>query len=219
VRATTLGLNPVAVYNAGAMFARLGRADTAFVWLNRAVNLGVATVQLLQTDDDLASIRADARFAALLKSAASPPKPCESAPENRKLDFWVGDWDVTTQGGAPTGHSRVDKVSDGCAILENWTSGRGNTGHSLNAYNPIEKQWQQYWVGAGGAVIEYRESTWDGRSVVYISRTAAGSGPGTISRLTFSPLPDGSVRQHAEASKDNGATWTTTYDFYYHRKK
>jgi len=30
---------------------------------------------------------------------------------------------------------------------------------------------------------------------------------------------DSTVRQHGELSNDGGATWTTTYDFYYHRRR
>ena len=45
--------------------------------------------------------------------------------------------------GHPAGSSVVQSVSGGCALLENWTSGSGGHGKSLNAYNPAIKQWQQ----------------------------------------------------------------------------
>jgi hypothetical protein len=40
-----------------------------------------------------------------------------------------------------------------------------------------------------------------------------------MQRLTFTPVNDTTVRQHGEQSTDNGATWTTTYDFYYYRRR
>lgn len=152
-------------------------------------------------------------------SAARAPGPCASSADRHRFDFWIGEWNVTTKGGSPTGTSSVQSVSGGCGLLENWTDLRGGTGKSLNAYNPIVGEWQQYWVGQGGAVTEYRESKWTGKSVSFITRTPAGPNvPASIGRLTFTPLDDGSVRQLGETSSDDGKTWTVTYDFYYHRR-
>jgi hypothetical protein len=40
-----------------------------------------------------------------------------------------------------------------------------------------------------------------------------------IRRLTFYNLDVNKVRQFAEITKDNGATWSTEYDLEYRRKK
>jgi hypothetical protein len=118
------------------------------------------------------------------------------------------------------GGSVVQSVSGGCALLENWTSARGGQGKSLNAYNPAIGQWQQYWIGQDGNPTEYRESTWSGASVVFRAHSpAAGATPATEQRLTFTAVDSATVRQLGESSSDGGATWTTAYDFYYHRKK
>ena len=147
------------------------------------------------------------------------PTPCADAAERHRFDFWLGEWDVTTKGGTNVGSSAVQSVSGGCALLENWTSASGGHGKSLNAYNPAVGQWQQYWIGQDGNPTEFRESTWEGRSIVFRAHApAAGKSPATEQRLTFSPVDSTTVRQHGENSTDGGATWTTTYDFYYHRK-
>ncbi len=96
---------------------------------------------------------------------------------------------------------------------------RGPTGKSLNAYNPQTHQWQQYWVGQGGLVTEYRESEWNGKSLSFIARPPASADSVPALRLTFTPLDDGSVRQHGEQSIDGGKTWTTAYDFFYRRRR
>jgi hypothetical protein len=151
--------------------------------------------------------------------AGPAPTPCADAAERHRFDFWIGEWDVTTKGGTHVGSSVVESVSGGCALLENWTSARGGHGKSLNSYNPAVGQWQQYWIGQDGNPTEYRESTWEGASIVLRAHApASGTTPATEQRLTFSPLDSVTVRQHGETSTDGGATWTTTYDFYYHRK-
>ena len=97
-----------------------------------------------------------------------------------------------------------------------WTSGSGGHGKSLNAYNPLIKQWQQYWIGQDGIVGEYRSSEFDGKSLAFFIKDDAK--PLAIHRLTFTPVDARTVRQHAEDSEDGGNTWKTQYDLYYHRK-
>jgi hypothetical protein len=151
-------------------------------------------------------------------ASGPPPSPCAGNPDRHRFDFWVGEWQVTTPDGHVVGSSSVQSMAGGCGLLENWTASNGTTGKSLNAFNPVAKQWQQYWVGQGGAVTEYRESEWHDGSLSFIARpTGAAAQP--MQRLTFTPVNDSTVRQHGELSKDGGSTWTTTYDFYYHRRR
>jgi len=147
-----------------------------------------------------------------------PPNPCANNPDRHRFDFWLGEWQVTTPDGHVVGSSSIQSMAGGCGLLENWTASNGSTGKSLNAFNPVTKQWQQYWIGQGGAVTEYRESEWHDGSLSLVARPTAASGQ-PVQRLTFTPVNDSTVRQHGELSKDGGSTWTTSYDFYYHRRR
>src|SRR5437764_6945731 len=91
-RASALRAGPAAAYNAGAMFARLAQTDSAFVWLERAVQSGFADTTTLATDDDLASIRSDARYAKLRHDATVAPAPFRDASDYRRFDLCVGNW-------------------------------------------------------------------------------------------------------------------------------
>jgi hypothetical protein len=154
-------------------------------------------------------------------TASQPlPIPCANAPERHHFDFWIGEWDVTTspkKEGAKGGSSVIQSVSGGCALLENWTSIKGGQGKSLNAFNPLVHEWQQYWIGQDGNVTEFRTSHFDGTSLSFL--TDNGPGPNLIGRLTFTPIDSDLVRQHYESSGDSGKTWKTVYDLYYHRKR
>jgi hypothetical protein len=156
--------------------------------------------------------------AAVKGEKQSPPAPCMSDSNARRFDFWVGEWDVTPAGDTTVvGHSVVQIVSGGCALLENWTASNGSQGKSLNSYNTGLGRWQQYWVGQGGGTTEYRESRWNGKTLVFIahSRNAKGS---FEQRLSFTPLDSSTVRQLGETSTDGGKSWKVGYDFHYHRK-
>jgi len=147
-----------------------------------------------------------------------PPAPCKDKPDYHRFDFWLGNWRVTAPNGTQVGTSHVDVVSGGCALLENWRAMNGSEGKSLNTFDPATRQWRQFWVGQGGGVTDYRESEWhDGGVSFFVRMPAANDRPGAIMRLTFTPLDSGDVRQHSEISSDGGKTWTTQYDFHYHR--
>ena len=57
----------VAYYNMACAYARLKQVDKAFEVLNKAVDEGFANRNTVQTDEDLAPLRGDARFNELLK--------------------------------------------------------------------------------------------------------------------------------------------------------
>ena len=148
--------------------------------------------------------------------SARAPTPCANEPERHRFDFWIGEWSVTTKGGSPVGSSVIQSVSGGCALLENWTGLNGGHGKSLNAYNSLIHAWQQYWIGQDGAVSEFRSSEFDGKSLTFFNKDNAKAS--SIGRLSFTPQDSATVRQLSETSSDGGTTWTTQYDFYYHRK-
>lgn len=214
-RAAAGGRLVSAIYNAGAMHSRLGHLDVAFAWLEKAVAAGFTQPSQFTADPDLANVRKDPRFAALLKRASTAAEPCMSDPDARRFDFWIGEWNVSPAN-APTaaaGKSVIQRVSGGCALLENWTASNGSEGKSLNAFNSAIKQWQQYWIGQQGGVVEFRESHWDGPTLVYLARSGF-----PWQRLSFTPLDASTVRQFGEISSDSGKTWTFGYDLHYHRK-
>lgn len=57
----------VAHFNAGCFAARAGQADDAIAHLRRALEINERVKELMETDEDLASIRDDQRFVELMK--------------------------------------------------------------------------------------------------------------------------------------------------------
>ena len=69
-----------------------------------------------------------------------------------------------------------------------------------------------------GRVTEYRESerTPEG-GLRFLARQILFGRP-TLIRMTFTPIDRNTVRQFGETSNDDGKTWTTSFDLYYHRR-
>jgi hypothetical protein len=207
----------VAWYNIASARARQGKVDAALVALDSATVIQLFTPQQLDSDEDLAALRSDARFEGIKRRIMLAASPCDTMPKAREFDFWIGEWDVFAPGGNRAGSSVIQKVSNGCALLENWTGGLG-TGKSLNFYNATAGYWQQTWIGSAGGPVEFRDGVLQDSTMRFIARTTGPQGEPVLSRLSFTRLGPNRVRQHAESSGDGGATWTTSYDFHYLRK-
>lgn len=202
---------PVVRYNLGAAYARMHDTDEAFAWLEQSVRAGYGEVNRLRTDEDLASLRADPRFEALVTAADRNARPCMYDPVYAQFDFWVGEWEVRTPQGRFAGHNRIDKVTDGCLLLENWTAAGGSTGKSINYYDPVHHHWVQTWVDASGDVITMAGTLHDG-AMRFEGEHRYRDGRLELFRMSFTPRPDGSVRQFIEQSRDGGDTWYVWFD-------
>jgi hypothetical protein len=167
-------------------------------------------------------------LAALLLAAgtagpfAQEPAParqpgCGSEPLYQQFDFWLGDWDVES-GGKKAGTNRIEKILGGCVLLESWTGTGGSRGQSFNYYDDATKEWVQVWVDASGGSITCRGGLRDGAMHLEGEHTHK-DGHIEPFRMTFTPNPDGSVRQFIEQSKDNGKTWYVWFDGLYTRGK
>src|ERR1044072_8565392 len=82
----------------------------------------------------------------------APPPPGCPAGVRRQFDFWVGDWSVTVNG-QHAGDNRIEKILEGCALLENWSGKGGMSGKSVNFYDPARQQWHQTWVDDRGGSL------------------------------------------------------------------
>jgi hypothetical protein len=154
------------------------------------------------------SLAANAPTAPLPATAdAAIGKIC-SAPVFRQFDFWLGRWTVTNAQGAVVGHSRITRISQGCAIHERWL-GRRSTGNSLNYYDHATHQWHQDWVGGGGQVLHLHGGR-RSESMV-LGGTRRDKRGKVLDRITWTPMDGHRVRQHWQVSRDDGRTWHTLF--------
>jgi hypothetical protein len=140
---------------------------------------------------------------------ASPPPPACLAPEFKQFDFWLGKWKVTNLQGQQVGTSEISRVSEGCAIREQWTSATGKGGMSINYYDATETKWHQDWVGGDGTILHLRGGLKDGAMV--LSGEGRGIKGTVINRITWTPLPGGKVKQEWASSANTGASWQTSF--------
>ncbi len=219
--AVRINNNAQTMYALAASYARLNETDKAFEWLNRSISggLGPRRLKQVESDPELASLRPDPRFKEMVEAARRAGLPCMYITEARQLDFWVGEWDVQlTATGQHAGVSRIERMEDGCAIVENWTGAAGGpTGKSLNFYNPTARKWRQTYVGSNLGIWEMSGVYKDG-AMRYEGESFTPRGK-VLTRVTFFNLGPDRVRHTEDNSSDDGKTWNTVWDAMYMRKK
>jgi tetratricopeptide (TPR) repeat protein len=216
-RSIDTGGNRVAMYDVACCYALTNDKGKALEWLDRAVQNGFDQSDQIRSDSDLASIRDDARFKAIVARAEVMRKPCAQSPESRQFDFWIGEWDVQDTTGRVVGKSSIQLILGDCVIYENWTGGN-HSGKSFNAFDKDDGKWIQTWVDDQGDVTRFVNGELKDHALRFEAKKKSSDGKTIDKHLTFFDLGEGRVRQFAELSSDGGKTWTTEYDFLYIRK-
>ena len=208
-----------AMYNLACAYAQLADTSHAFEWLAKAADAGLRGPETLRADADLAPLHDSPRYPAILAQVEFNERPCAHRPENRQLDFWLGDWEVRrTADGALAGTNLITGENGDCVLYEHWKSGIAGAGQSMNYYDPVTKKWHQSWVDDQGEVSIFDGEFKDGAMRLEGYRQGK-DGARIPAKLTLTPMPDGSVRQLGENSEDGGKTWTVMYDLTYRKKK
>jgi len=148
----------------------------------------------------------------------SADKGC-SAPEYRALDFWLGDWEVLDADGHREGMNHIVKDLSGCAVRESWTDAAGGRGESTFFFDRAARRWKQVWITDTGSWKEKAQVEAPAGAMRFQGALPQPQGGTVLDRTTLTALPDGSVRQRIEQSRDGGDTWPVSWEGLYSRPK
>jgi tetratricopeptide (TPR) repeat protein len=209
------------------LYSRMARAygakndyEKALGYLEKAVAAGYFNLKELDTSKEYAALQNDVKFKELRNKVYNALYPCVNNERAREFDFWIGEWDVYVTGTKNyAGHSLIQMISGGCAILENWDS-PNSSGKSINFIDPVTNKWKQSWAGSyANGIQEFVNGEYKDSSMHFEYETKDAQRKKIIGRFIFYNQGPNQVRQFNETSADNGKTWTTNYDFTYIRKK
>ena len=218
--ASDVGKRADSMYSAGCMCALLARPDRAFEWIDKAIAAGFGDEATFVSDEDLASVRSDPRYAAAKIKVQANARPCSVDPKARQFDFWIGEWDVSdTASKTPAGKSSIQLILGDCVIFENWSGLKGGNGKSFNVYNKDKGCWQQTWIDDKGGVVEFVDGVFKDGALQFVTRPEKVAEGQRMRRLTFYDQGPSQVRQFSEISMDAGKAWTPEYDLTYVRRK
>lgn len=142
-----------------------------------------------------------------------PPRPLET----HQFDFWLGEWDLTWEGGKGT--NTITAILDSAVIQEQFDSRPSENfqGKSVSVFNKHTKKWHQTWVDNQGGYLDFIGEFTDGKMI--LSRTAKRDGKEFLQRMIFYNIQPNSLDWNWERSDDNGKTWKPLWQIHYTRKK
>lgn len=140
--------------------------------------------------------------------------PCDG-PEYRQFDFWIGDWQVFRPDGTLAGTNSIRREIGGCVLHERYRTDQGYVGESFNIYDAGRRRWHQTWVDSSGLLL-LLDGGLEGGNMVLEGTISDDKGSVAQHRITWTPNPDGSVRQHWQTADASGS-WTTAFDGLYRK--
>jgi hypothetical protein len=149
--------------------------------------------------------------------AAPDAGACSANHENRRLDFWLGDWIVTYPGMAGSAASKVSLDLDKCLLVESWDGGKGHSGKNMFAYSADDQSWHGMFADNEGRVHVFEGKVSNGLAE-FAGPSRGPDGQKVLNRIKVVRVDANNVEQSWEKSTDNGATWTTVFLGHYSRK-
>lgn len=151
--------------------------------------------------------------------ADNEASPCDKDPSHHLLDFWIGDWNVQDSSGEKVGENKIEKILNGCAVIENWIDLEGHEGKSFFYYNNPTKEWKQIWVeDSGGMKEKIFVEKFENGAIRFRGNVQTRNGSMIQDQTTLTPLDRNHVRQVIEISRDEGKSWVVVFDAIYVRK-
>jgi hypothetical protein len=212
---------PMVAYRLATGHAAAGRLTDAVEELRRAVQHGFSQVALADSDPLLAKLRADARWPEVRDEMDRAAHPCKHEARARAFDFWLGTWDVVSNGApasTPPAENVITLEYGDCVVHEHWKS-PSSSGESFNVFDASQGAWFQTWVDDGGGLHQYRGNPDAEGNMRYTADLPyPPDEKRRPTRLTFFKQGADRVRQLSERTTDGGATWVVNYDLIYTRR-
>ncbi|MBZ5707093.1 MAG: DUF1579 domain-containing protein [Acidobacteriia bacterium] len=155
-------------------------------------------------------------------NTAPPPNPC-AAPEQKQLDFWVGEWDLTWPGAKESdvahGSNSIKRVLDSCVVEESFSGGDSMplSGISVSLFDVRAGKWKQTWVDNQGGYLDFVGEFKDGQMTLG-REVARPDGTKVMQRMVFKNITPNEFDWSWEASNDGGKTWQVSWPIHYKRK-
>lgn len=130
------------------------------------------------------------------------------------IDFWVGSWNLTWDGGYGTNH--ITKEYGGCVIRENFV-GTNMIGMSVSSYNQFEKKWKQIWLDEQNSYLDL-DGYYEGDDYVFHTVPDQNK-PNEQRRMIFTDIKKDSLTWSWQNTTDSGATWQDLWVISYKRIK
>ena len=137
-----------------------------------------------------------------MEAAQAPFREAAATSEQRRFDFWLGEWDLSWGDGA-TATNSIYLDFDGRPSLE-------LQGTSLSTYDPVAGTWRQTWVDNQGTRFEFAGAFRDGEMDLH-TETEVLRRPALL-RMRWFNIRGDALDWAWERSDDGGRSWTPLWE-------
>lgn len=212
-------------YNLAKSYALIGDTAKSLMLLKKMIAAGYANFTLVRQDTAFFLIKKLPGYSDLEQAMKRNSKPCEWDSNYRKLDFFLGNWDVyfTAIPDQKVGTDTIYSIAGDCGILENftWYPQGSFFGKSLCFYDAVKQKFLMNWTGSNADTRVFEE-TRSGRNFMELMALAVGPSNAQIVQrrmgMTYDPVRD-EIRQVIYNSYDIGKTWILEWDAIFRRAK
>lgn len=149
--------------------------------------------------------------------AASDAGGCGASPENRQLDYWLGNWKIGAEGSSGNARSTVSLSLDKCLVIENWDGGQGHRGQNFFGYSADDKSWYGMFADNEGRVHVFTSGKVASGTAEFQGTSHGPNGENVLNRVKIMRTNANKVEQTWEKSTDNGANWNVVFRGEYSR--
>lgn len=130
------------------------------------------------------------------------------------LDFWLGTWIATWEGGGGT--NAVTRELADAVVVERFEAASPEpwSGMSVSAYEAASERWRQTWVDSNGSYWHFVGAQTD-ESTIFATPEPVDADR-TFKRMVFSDVADDAFHWRWESSAD-GLTWSERWAIDYRR--
>jgi hypothetical protein len=139
-----------------------------------------------------------------------------SALDADALDFWIGSWDVSWDGGHGT--NTIRRILGDRVIEETFhgiDADGSFDGRSLSVRDVADGRWRQTWVDSNGAYLHFVGVEADGR--IAFQRDAIIDGATGFQRMIWLDVTAKTLRWQWQRSRNGGTSWELLWEIHYER--
>jgi hypothetical protein len=151
----------------------------------------------------------------------TPDRADDQPFDGSELDFWLGDWDASWEGGHGT--NRLAWILRDRVILEEFEEAAESGGpdalhgRSWSVFDPDRHLWRQTWVDDHGSYLDLVGGRADGWFM--FERAAPERGERARQRMVFRDVTADAFQWTWESSPDDGRTWVLRWAIDYRRRE
>ncbi len=209
IAARTNSFQPAVAVGANLLrtFAGQKKTNQLFAELDSLTASGFRGLRTLQSAE-FDYLRDSDRFVQAEEAVYANAFPCTSDDRYKKLDFWVGAWNIYDRNENLIAHSNISKREGGCTVFEDYRTLTGFVGSSINYFDDADEMQKQIWIDLNNSITRYQEVASDRDSLIMLAQRDSVN----FNRMVFVHSANGdTVRQTFQNSPDAGKTWTNGF--------